>query len=198
MSGPDSDGPNTDREAVAGDPRPSDPAPGRRRFLGSGGVGALVLTLAPPAGLLTIPDAAVAQAFTGLGGATGRTLLQMARDIYPHDRLPDQHYLNVLAPYDAKAAATPDFKALIVQGVHALDTRSLERFKKRYAQIALESDRTSLLYEIEETRFFQTVRIDLIQKLYNDRSLWPRFGYEGSSWEKGGYLNRGFDDINWL
>jgi len=28
--------------------------------------------------------------------------------------------------------------------------------------------------------------------------VWPKFGYEGSSSERGGYINRGFDDINWL
>ena len=32
-----------------------------------------------------------------------------------------------------------------------------------------------------------------------DRSVdWPRFGYEGSSAEHGGYINRGFADIDWL
>jgi hypothetical protein len=28
--------------------------------------------------------------------------------------------------------------------------------------------------------------------------VWPLFGYEGSSLEYGGYLERGFDDIGWL
>jgi hypothetical protein len=27
---------------------------------------------------------------------------------------------------------------------------------------------------------------------------WAHFGYEGSSFEKGGYINRGFQDLNWL
>ncbi len=34
--------------------------------------------------------------------------------------------------------------------------------------------------------------------LYNQKELWPRFGYEGSSAEHGGYINRGFADIDWL
>jgi hypothetical protein len=28
-------------------------------------------------------------------------------------------------------------------------------------------------------------------------TVWPKFGYEGSSWENGGYINRGFNDVNW-
>jgi len=28
--------------------------------------------------------------------------------------------------------------------------------------------------------------------------VWPIFGYEGASFEYGGYIDRGFNDINWL
>jgi hypothetical protein len=48
------------------------------------------------------------------------------------------------------------------------------------------------------TPFFNKVRSDLIVSFYNQPDIWHRFGYEGSSFEYGGYLHRGFDDINWL
>ena len=48
------------------------------------------------------------------------------------------------------------------------------------------------------TPFFQTVRSGLVTGLYNNKALWPLFGYEGSSWQKGGYVDRGFADIDWL
>ena len=32
----------------------------------------------------------------------------------------------------------------------------------------------------------------------NQKALWPKFGYEGSSFEHGGYLHRGFNDLDWL
>jgi hypothetical protein len=51
---------------------------------------------------------------------------------------------------------------------------------------------------IEETEFFKKLRSDLVVSLYNQKDLWPKFGYEGASAEKGGYLHRGFDDISWL
>jgi hypothetical protein len=28
--------------------------------------------------------------------------------------------------------------------------------------------------------------------------VWAKFGYEGPSADKGGYISRGFDDIDWL
>jgi hypothetical protein len=37
-----------------------------------------------------------------------------------------------------------------------------------------------------------------VVSLYNQPAVWSLLGYEGSSYEKGGYLNRGFDDVNWL
>ncbi len=34
--------------------------------------------------------------------------------------------------------------------------------------------------------------------LYNQQEVWAILGYEGESASKGGYINRGFDDIDWL
>ena len=65
-------------------------------------------------------------------------------------------------------------------------------------QVQWETDRVALLQRIETTDFFQKVRGDLIVSLYNQKELWPKFGYEGSSAEHGGYIKRGFADIDWL
>jgi len=46
--------------------------------------------------------------------------------------------------------------------------------------------------------FFKTLRSGLVIGLYNQKELWPLFGYEGSSADKGGYIERGFDDLTWL
>ena len=46
--------------------------------------------------------------------------------------------------------------------------------------------------------FFQDDAGDLVVSLYNQEEVWPKFGYEGSSAENGGYINRGFNDIDWL
>jgi hypothetical protein len=64
--------------------------------------------------------------------------------------------------------------------------------------VGWESDRVALLLGIEQTAFFKALRSDLVVSLYNQQALWPKFGYEGSSAEHGGYIHRGFNDIDWL
>ena len=56
----------------------------------------------------------------------------------------------------------------------------------------------ALLKDIEATPFFRKVQGGLVTGLYNNKKLWPLFGYEGSSVEHGGYLERGFDDIKFI
>ncbi len=92
-------------------------------------------------------------------------------------------------------------RALIADGLADLNRRARETHGKNYSDIAAEADRTALLRQIEDGEFFQTVRGTLVVGLYDNSELWePYFGYEGSSWEQGGYLYRGFDDlvIDWL
>jgi hypothetical protein len=38
----------------------------------------------------------------------------------------------------------------------------------------------------------------MITGIYNNPDVWKILGYEGASAHLGGYLKRGFDDINWL
>ena len=64
--------------------------------------------------------------------------------------------------------------------------------------LSLSRPRVAILRDIETTPFFQAVRGDLVVSLYNQKEIWPIFGYEGESYSKGGYIERGFDDITWL
>ncbi|TIP97312.1 MAG: gluconate 2-dehydrogenase subunit 3 family protein, partial [Mesorhizobium sp.] len=67
-----------------------------------------------------------------------------------------------------------------------------------YTSLGWEEQRVAALREIEDTPFFQAVRGGLVVGLYNQKEIWPIFGYEGESYSKGGYMARGFDDIEWL
>ncbi len=51
--------------------------------------------------------------------------------------------------------------------------------------------------KLESTAFFSTMLNKTQFYFYNNKAVWPKFGYEGSSWEKGGYINRGFNDVTW-
>ncbi|UZE48298.1 gluconate 2-dehydrogenase subunit 3 family protein [Rhodopseudomonas sp. P2A-2r] len=158
---------------------------------------ATAVPVAAAIGAAGIEDAWAADA-TALAPATLKTMVKVARDIYPHDFLGDSYYITAIKPWDGKAAADPAVKAMLEDGVRRLDADAKDRHKVAYAQVPWEADRVVLLQGIEQTAFFKTLRGDLVVSLYNQEQLWPKFGYEGSSAEHGGYIKRGFNDIDWL
>ena len=168
----------------------------RRTFLQGAATAVPVAAVAASAGM-SIEDAWAADA-TALSPATLKTLVKVARDIYPHDMLVDGYYITAIKPWDGKAAKDPAVKAMLEEGVRRLDQDAHDRHKLVYAQVPWEADRVVLLQGIEQTAFFKAIRSDLVVSLYNQEELWPKFGYEGSSAEHGGYIKRGFNDIDWL
>lgn len=150
------------------------------------------------AGLTIGPDAAWAADLRALRPATMTVLARAARDIYPHDRLADRYYIAAVLPYDDKAADDAALKSLLEEGVAQLDAEAQRRFGRGYIRLGLEEQRVQVLQAVEKTGFFQKLRGDLVVSLYNQKEVWPKLGYEGSSFEQGGYLHRGFDDIDWL
>lgn len=124
---------------------------------------------------------------------TMATLIQMARDIYPHDQVGDQFYALAVKGYDSAEAAPG-----IEEGVAALNEAARGIGYAAYTYIGWERDRVDLLRTLEDTAFFQQIRGGLVTGLYNQKAVWPIFGYEGESFSEGGYIDRGFDDINWL
>ncbi|MBY4675021.1 gluconate 2-dehydrogenase subunit 3 family protein [Marinobacterium arenosum] len=169
------------------------PNPSRRRFLARSGAAA-VCAGALSAGLLS----ATAWAAKAVGEQASATLLRMARDIYPHDTLEDKYYSQVLTPLAKKAEQDAALQTLLKEGVAELDKRSHQRFGKPYLEVAVESDRVQILRAIEDGAFFQRLKGDLMMGIYNNPELWPRFGYGGSAWQHGGYINRGYDQIDWV
>jgi len=161
----------------------------------------VVLRTAAAAGPAAGIGLAAAPAFAdakNLKPATLTALAKIARDIFPHDRLADKYYETAVAGYDA-LAADPAKKKLLTDGVAALDAAAKAKHKvASYAAVNWEADRVALLQAISRTPFFAKLRGDLVVTLYNQKELWPKFGYEGSSAEQGGYINRGFSDIDWL
>jgi hypothetical protein len=51
---------------------------------------------------------------------------------------------------------------------------------------------------MENSTFFTRVQGAVREELYNQPVVWKLLGFEGSSVEFGGYIDRGFDDIDWL
>ena len=127
---------------------------------------------------------------------TAKALVGMARAMYPHDQLPDVHYERVVAALDQKAAADERMKALLTEGVGFLATTT-GRHPHEFSGLT-EDQQVAALTRLQETPFFQAIAAEIIVNLYSQPDVWPYLGYEGPSTDKGGYLHRGFDDIDWL
>jgi hypothetical protein len=170
----------------------------RRRFLHTTGITAVGVGVLQTGKVLIDPNGAWAVELTTLKPETARTLIQMARDLYPHDRLADARYAKAIEPYDVQAAKDPELRDLLAQGAAELDRRAVAQGAASYADLQSEGQRVAILSDISATPFFAKVRGDMIATLYNQPEVWASLGYEGPSAEKGGYLNRGFNDIDWL
>ena len=144
-------------------------------------------------GFVAATDAAWAMEVKALKPETMATLIQMARDIYPHDRVADEYYAAAVKGYD-----NADQAEMIENGIAALNAAAQGKGHASYVGAGWERDRVDLLRAMEDSSFFQTIRGGLVTGLYNQKAVWPLFGYEGESYSKGGYIDRGFDDINWI
>lgn len=145
------------------------------------------------AGFVAAQDAAWATEMNALKPKTFATLVQMARDIYPHDHVADEYYVIAVKGYDK-----PEEVDGIEAGIVSLDEAARKMGHGSYLDIGWERDRVEVLRSIEDSEFFQKIRGGLVTGLYNQKAVWPLFGYEGESYSQGGYINRGFDDIAWL
>ncbi|GHC19737.1 MULTISPECIES: twin-arginine translocation pathway signal [Gemmobacter] len=150
-------------------------------------------TLIVGAGFVAAPNAAWAYEAAALKPETLATLIRMARDIYPHDHIGDAFYVTAVKGYD-----TAETAAEIEAGIAALNAAAQGAGHASYLDAAWEDDRVALLRGMEKSAFFQKIRGGLVTGLYNQKELWPLFGYEGESFSQGGYIDRGFDDIDWL
>lgn len=131
-----------------------------------------------------------------LDGETAAVLVGVTRAMYPHDRIPDVHYERVVASLDDKAAGDENLEALLTGGVASLATVTGRR-PEDFGRLA-EEEQAEALTRLQETAFFKAVAGEVAANLYAQPDVWPYFGYEGPSNDKGGYLHRGFDDIAWL
>ena len=167
----------------------------RRGFLQrSAGGFAAAIAITSTGALLNVSEA-WALDVKGLKPETMKTLILVARDIYPHDKVADRYYAIAMKGYDEKAAGNPEIKAQIEGFVAALDGAAGEG---GYVGRPWEADRVAILKNQSADPMFETIRSGLVVSLYNQKEIWPIFGYEGESFSKGGYIHRGFDDITWL
>jgi hypothetical protein len=145
------------------------------------------------AGFVAGNSAAWAMEVEHLQPQTMATLIQMARDIYPHDHVGDEFYAVAVKGYDSAES-----KDMIEAGIAGLNAAAVGKGFASYVDAGWERDRVDILRGMEDSAFFQTIRGGLVTGLYNQKAVWPLFGYEGESYSQGGYIDRGFNDITWV
>ncbi|WP_066043399.1 hypothetical protein [Herbiconiux solani] len=120
-----------------------------------------------------------------------RDLVAIARALYPHAGLGDGPYERAVDALIAQAARQPAVLHALTDGLAGVrEATSIPD--------ADEGTLQALLAEREQTPFFRTTRAVIAWELYDDEETWEYIGFPGASFEKGGYLSRGFDDLAWL
>lgn len=122
------------------------------------------------------------------------TLIRLLRVAYPHGSFPDGPYERTAEAVVAKVAGSV-FQALsLAHGLASLDGAAAGGSFVDLDDAAA----YALLRQVEHADFFTLIRSVAVVSLYNDQETWGILGYQGSSYEHGGYLHRGFDDLDWL
>jgi len=120
-----------------------------------------------------------------------RSMLEaVAYTLFPHASLDKSNYAAVVTA---------------LQGALTADAGKLENARETLATLqqggflsASQSEREGQLRAVEKSDFFSVSYGTTLNTLYSDKAVWAKFGYGGSAVEHGGYLKRGFNNINWL
>src|SRR5579863_3178944 len=115
---------------------------------------AAAVTITTGGALLNAPEA-WALDVKGLKPETMKTLILVARDIYPHDKVPDRFYAVAMKPYDEKAATDPAAKAATEAFVAALDGAA---GAGGYANVGWEAQRVAILRSLSRDPMFEAIR----------------------------------------
>jgi hypothetical protein len=105
--------------------------------------------------------------------------------------LPDDVYARVGEKLAEMAREDPGIARTIEDGVSALNGG------RPFAGLSAE-EQLEALKGIEGSDFFELVRSTAVVEVYSDQRTWQLVGYEGPSFDKGGYIDRGFNDLDWL
>jgi len=120
-------------------------------------------------------------------------LTRMARLLYPHDGIANDVYADVIDDVLSAAADDSSMMEILGNAVTALNAAQYGNWFEIGAD-----DQIKAMMVVENEAFFAAIQGAVMARFYNHPKVWEHIGYPGSSVEYGGYVDRGFDDIDWL
>lgn len=163
----------------------------RREVIRKTLLGSSLLVVSPTIFLEILPHSVWAQ--NGLSDRQSKTLTGIVRCLFPHSRLDISIYQNVVTAIERDALARDSFRELLLSGLEALDKKSQGSWLGLTKEKQIEN-----IAAFEDTEFFKALWQKASYLLYQEQEVWGKFGYEGPSYPKGGYVSRGFNDIDWV
>jgi hypothetical protein len=122
-----------------------------------------------------------------------QTLVQVVSTAFPHSSFPRGPYERAADVVLDQAGTDPRFLAQLIQGLGELDAQRDVPFSDLDTDTA-----AAVLRGADGTPFLTAVVDSAVVTLYSDPEVWELLGYEGPSYALGGYVDRGFNDLDWL
>ena len=157
----------------------------RRKFL------AAVLTLGGAAA--TVPFFRSSQAWAESDADMPFVMVKLARRLFPHEGMADAVYSEVVGQVLVTIASNPATAGLIDGATQVLDSAA----SGSWFDLG-EAEQLEVLQATENDPTVVGLRETVRFVFYENESVWKHIDYPGSSKEYGGYINRGFNDIDWL
>ena len=118
-------------------------------------------------------------------------LVRLLRAAFPHSNFPDGPYERVADKILSQLDEDLYHRLVLEQGLATIEQAGLD--DTQADEVA-----EKLLQEHADTELFRFVCGVAVVSVYDYNEVWELLGYEGASFDKGGYLDRGFDDLDWL
>lgn len=157
----------------------------RRKFL----VAALTLGGAAT----SIPLLRTSLAWASSDADMSAMMVALARRLFPHEGMADGVYSEVVGQVLASVASNPATAELIDGAAQVLDAAGSGSWFDLGEEAQLD-----VLRATENDQTVVGLRETVRFVFYQNESVWKHIDYPGSSKEYGGYINRGFNDIDWL
>ena len=102
-------------------------------------------------------------------------------------------YQSVATAIQNQALQSTGLVEMVSNGIAGLAAKN----DKPWLQLTAKQ-RVAVIQSEYPNQFLALIRWVACEHVLRDTGVWAKLGYQGSSIEYGGYLHRGFDDIDWL